>query len=49
MKKYITPTAKAVFLYEENDIMLQTGSSYADEQYSNQKNEPSGESSIWED
>lgn len=37
MKKYIIPCAKVVALSEESELMLQTGSKYATDQYSNQK------------
>lgn len=49
MKKYITPTAKAVILFEESDIMLQTGSAYADEeQGSNKRDNSTTFRSIWD-
>ena len=49
MKKYIAPTLSLIELKEESDIMLQTNSDYADEQWSNKRDDekPAG-SSIWD-
>lgn len=48
MKKYTTPTAKAIMLFEENDLMFVVSGREATDtqQYSNSRDE---NSSIWED